>query len=68
MITVMINIPENSCLLIWKGDEPELLMQGRSTLQVRHRVTGSQHKTPPPADYFLNPNIVNYIPGYKTIF
>jgi len=33
MITVMNNIPENSCLLIWKGDELELLVQGRSTLQ-----------------------------------
>jgi len=35
MITAMNNIPENSCLLIWKGGEPELLVQGRSTLQER---------------------------------
>ena len=31
-------------------------------------VTGGQHKTPPPADFFTNPNIVNYIPAYKTMF
>jgi len=35
MITVMNNISENSWLLIWKGSEHELLVQGRSTLQER---------------------------------
>jgi hypothetical protein len=37
MITVMDNISESSCLIIWKGGERELLMQGRSTLQERQR-------------------------------
>jgi hypothetical protein len=41
MITVMNNISENSCLLIWKGDEPELLVQERSTLQERQSNWGS---------------------------
>jgi hypothetical protein len=31
MITVMNNISENSCLLMWKGGERELLVEGRFT-------------------------------------
>jgi hypothetical protein len=31
MITEMNNISENGCLLIWKGGERELLVQGRFT-------------------------------------